>query len=133
MSNTIGITDKSALALQERLERLMAKSKPSKRELIQQCFRDLYPKLEVYLSQGKSHRDLLAAFNELAQAKVCSRTFNDMLKAERDRRDAEGNPASCVSCGQLVNPMHSAGPPGKGAMDGIDLAVSPMTALEAEG
>ena len=37
-------------------------------------------------ASGKLLKDILAAFNELAQAKVCARTFNDMLEQERARR-----------------------------------------------
>ncbi len=97
--------DKAMLALRDRLDRLLAKAKPSKRELTQQYFRDLYPKLEAHLASGKLLKDILAAFNELAQAKVCARTFNEMLEQERARRDEAGNPICCVSCGQ---PLHSA-------------------------
>ena len=70
-------------ALSDKLDRLLAKAKPSKRELIQQRFRDLYPRLEVHLSKGVPLKDVLAAFNELTHAKVCARTFNDMLEQER--------------------------------------------------
>ena len=51
--HAIAVEDKSILALQDRLDRLLAKAKPSKRELIQQYFRDLYPKLEAHLASGK--------------------------------------------------------------------------------
>lgn len=95
--------DKAMLALQDKLDRLLAKAKPSKRELTQQYFRDLYPKLETHLSSGKLLKDILAAFNEVAQAKVCARTFNEMLEQERARRDEAGNPICCTSCGHLLN------------------------------
>lgn len=91
-------------ALQDKLDRLLAKARPTKRELIQQHFRDLYPKLEAHLSSGKLLKDIVAAFNELAQAKVCARTFNEMLEQERSRRDADGNPVCCVSCGHRLVP-----------------------------
>ncbi len=96
------VEDKAALALQDKLDRLLAKAKPTKRELTQQYFRDLYPKLEALLASGKLLKDLLAAFNELVQAKVCARTFNEMLEQERARRDAAGNPICCVACGQRL-------------------------------
>lgn len=98
------VEDKAMLALQDKLDRLLAKAKPSKRELTQQYFRDLYPKLEAHLASGKLLKDILAAFNELVQAKVCARTFNDMLEQERARRDEAGNPICCVACGQPVKP-----------------------------
>ncbi len=98
--------DKAMLALQDKLDRLLAKAKPSKRELTQQYFRDLYPKLEAHLASGKLLRDVLAAFNELAQAKVCARTFNEMLDQERARRDKAGNPICCVTCGQRLHSAH---------------------------
>lgn len=91
-------------ALQDKLDRLLAKARPTKRELIQQHFRDLYPKLEAHLSSGKLLKDIVAAFNELAQAKVCARTFNEMLEQERCRRDSDGNPVCCVSCGHRLAP-----------------------------
>jgi hypothetical protein len=94
------VEDKAMLALQDKLDRLLAKAKPSKRELTQQYFRDLYPKLEAHLASGKLLKDILAAFNELVQAKVCARTFNEMLEQERARRDEAGNPICCVACGQ---------------------------------
>ena len=95
--------DKATLALQDKLDRLLAKAKPTKRELTQQCFRDLYPKLEAHLASGKLLKDILAAFNELVQAKVCARTFNEMLEKERARRDAAGKPVCCVACGHRLN------------------------------
>ncbi|MEC3887141.1 hypothetical protein [Xanthomonas campestris] len=94
------VEDKAMLALQEKLDRLLAKAKPAKRELTQQYFRDLYPRLEVHLASGKLLKDVLAAFNELTQAKVCARTFNEMLDQERARRDDAGNPVCCAACGQ---------------------------------
>lgn len=98
------LDDKVTLALQDKLDRLLAKAKPTKRELTQQYFRDLYPKLETYLASGRLLKDVLAAFNELVQAKVCARTFNEMLEQERARRDAAGNPVCCVTCGNRLNP-----------------------------
>lgn len=89
-------------ALSDKLDRLLAKAKPSKRELIQQRFRDLYPRLEVHLSKGVPLKDVLAAFNELTQAKVCARTFNDMLEQERTRRDHDGIPVCCSACGNRL-------------------------------
>ncbi len=94
---------KSMQMLHEKLDRLLAKAKPTKRELTQQYFRDLYPKLEAHLASGKLLKDILAAFNELVQAKVCARTFNEMLEQERARRDATGKPVCCVSCGHRLN------------------------------
>jgi hypothetical protein len=102
------VEDKATLALQDKLDRLLAKAKPSKRELTQQYFRDLYPKLEAHLASGKLLKDILAAFNELVQAKVCARTFNDMLEQERARRDAAGEPVCCVTCGhRLASPQQN--------------------------
>ena len=97
------VEDKATLALQDKLDRLLAKAKPTKRELTQQYFRDLYPKLEAYLASGKLLKDILAAFNELVQAKVCARKFNEMLEQERARRDAAGEPICCVACGQRLS------------------------------
>ena len=38
------VEDKAILVLQDRLDRLLAKAKPTKREITLQHFRDLYPK-----------------------------------------------------------------------------------------
>ncbi|WP_298853511.1 hypothetical protein [uncultured Aquimonas sp.] len=97
--------DRTTSALHDKLDRLLAKAKPTKREFIQKRFRDLYPKLEAHLTSGKLLKEVLSAFNELAQAKVCARKFNEMLEQERARRDEAGNPICCFSCGQ---PLHSA-------------------------
>lgn len=96
------VEDKAKLALHDKLDRLLAKAKPTKRELILQHFRDLYPRLESHLAAGKLMKDVLAAFNELAQAKVCARTFNEMLDQERARRDEAGNPVCCATCGRSL-------------------------------
>ena len=97
-------------ALHDKLDRLMAKTKPNKRELILHCFRDLYPKMEAYLAQGRPLKEVLAAFNELAQAKVCTRTFGDMLKDERSRRNQVGNPACCDACCRPLSPNGTGAP-----------------------
>ncbi|MEG2805490.1 hypothetical protein [Stenotrophomonas sp.] len=97
------LEDKATLALQDKLDRILAKAKPTKRELMQQHFRDLYPRIESHLASGKLLKDVLAAFNELTQAKVCARTFNDMVDQERSRRDAASNPVCCIACGQPLN------------------------------
>lgn len=94
------VEGKATLVLQDKLDRLLAKAKPTKRELTQQYFRDLYPKIEAHLASGKLLKDVLAAFNELVQAKVCARTFKEMLEQERSRRDEVGNPTCCLTCGQ---------------------------------
>jgi hypothetical protein len=98
-SNT-ATDSKVALSLQEKLDRLLAKAMPSKRDLIQQTFRSLYPRLEAYLAQGKPLKEVLAAFNKLAESNVCQRTFREMLDKERERRDQDGNPVCCQSCNQ---------------------------------
>ena len=96
--------ESSTQAMLDKLDRLLAKAKPSKRELTQQHFRNLYPKLEVYLSKGTPLKDVLVAFNELAQAKVCARTFNDMFEQERARRDHDSNAVCCSACGSRLAP-----------------------------
>ncbi len=113
------VEDKATLALQDKLDRLLAKAKPTKRELTQQYFRDLYPKLEAHLASGKLLKDILAAFNELVQAKVCARTFNEMLEQERARRDDAGNAVCCVACGhplKLAQQNHALHPQVSGSL-----------------
>lgn len=95
--------DRTTSALHDKLDRLLAKAKPTKREFIQKRFRDLYPKLEAHLTSGKLLKEVLSAFNELAQTKVCARKFNEMLDEERARRDASGKPVCCLACGQRLN------------------------------
>jgi hypothetical protein len=100
MSLNIATDSKVTLSLQEKLDRLLAKATPSKRDLIQQMFLSLYPRLEAYLVQGKPLKEVLSAFNKLAESNVCQRTFREMLDRERDRRDQDGNPVCCQSCNQ---------------------------------
>lgn len=100
MNQVTASSDKLALALQDKLDRLLAKNKPSKRERTQNQFRDLYPRLESHLAQRKPLKDVLAAFNELTQSKVCVRTFNEMLDQERSRRNQHGDLIACTACGQ---------------------------------
>ncbi len=102
--------DKAAILLQEKLDRLLAKAKPNKREQVLMYFRDLYPKLEEHIALGKPLKDVLAAFNSLTQSNVCLRTFNEMLAKERNHRGEAGGPACCHTCGQplkAMNPNHS--------------------------
>lgn len=94
---------KAAFALHEKLDRAMAKSKPSKREEAVKSFRSLYPRLEMYLGLGKPMKEVLAAFNEVTHNKVCARTFRDLLDQERSRRDRDGNPICCLACHQPLN------------------------------
>ena len=105
LSPVIAAEDKAMLTLQDKLDRLLAKAKPKKRDITQQHFRDLYPKLEAHLASGKLLKDVLSAFNGLVQAKVCTRTFNEMLAQERARRDDAGNSVCCFACG---HPLHRA-------------------------
>ena len=103
-------------ALFDKLDRLIAKNKPSKRDQIRHVFRDLYPRLEAHVAMGKPLKDVLAAFNELTQAKVCTRTFNEMFDEERARRDQQGNPVCCDACGHPLQ---------RPATDQASVALSP--------
>lgn len=131
VSSAVAVEAKSTSALHDRLDRLLAKAKPTKRELIYKSFRDLYPKLEAHLSGGKLLKDVLAAFNEVAQTKVCARKFNEMLDEERARRDSLGNPVRCLACGQRLNQTEKddvAVPTASNSLS--ELAVSPLTLSE---
>jgi len=122
----ISAADKATLDLQEKLDRLLAKAKPRKREQVLKNFRDLFPKLEEHICQGKPLKEVLAAFNTLTQSNCCLRTFNDMLAKERNRRDMAGDPACCHACGQplkATNPDHS-------TLQAQTLAESDTTELE---
>lgn len=110
--------NQAALALQEKLDRLLAQAKPSKRDVIQQQFRDVYPTLETHLA-NKPLKEVLSAFNTLIKAKVCIRTFNEMLFKERARRDEDGNPICCDACGQ-VRPLRTLAGPGSDSSPGSD-------------
>ena len=99
-------TDKATLNLDDKLDRLLAKAKPSKREQVMKTFRDLFPKLEEHISQGRPLKDVLAAFNSLALSNVCMRTFNDMLAKERNHRGEVGDRACCHACGQPLKAMN---------------------------
>lgn len=99
--------DKATRDLQDKLDRLLARAKPSRRDQIQKNFRGLYLKLEEYLAQGKSLKDVLSAFNALNQSNVCLRTFNDLLDKERERRGKDGASVCCHACGR---PFEITGP-----------------------
>jgi hypothetical protein len=101
MSDTTA-SGKATIDLQNKLHRLLAKAKPSKRELVQKHFRDLFPTLEAHLLQGKTLKDVVSAFNVLTQSNVCLRTFKEMLAAERARCDENGNPIFCTTCGRTL-------------------------------
>ncbi len=96
--NNSAIVNKTALTWQEKLDRLLAKTTPSKRDLTQQMFLSLYPKLEEYLTQGRLLKEVLAAFNKLAEANICQRTFRDMLDKERKRHAEIGDVPCCPNC-----------------------------------
>jgi hypothetical protein len=102
---------KATIDLQNKLHRLLAKAKPSKRELVQKHFRDLFPSLEAHLLQGKTLKDVVSAFNVLTQSNVCLRTFKEMLAAERARCDENGNPIFCTTCGRTLAPVDADGSP----------------------
>lgn len=101
--NHPSVVNKAALDLQDKLVRLLAKAKPSKREQIQGLVRDLYPTLEEHRFRGKSHKDLLAAFNAISESNTCLRTFKELLEQERGRRDECGLSVCCAACGQHLN------------------------------
>ena len=131
VSSPVAVDDKSISALHDRLDRLLAKAKPTKRELIHKCFRDLYPKLEAHLTSGRLLNDVLAAFNEVAQTKVCARKFNEMFDEERARRDSFGNPVRCLACGQRLDQKEKDNvvvP--QASTSSSELAVSPLTLSE---
>ncbi len=92
----------------EKLDRFLSKAKPSRRDLVLTQFRELYPRLEEHLKSGRAMKDLLSAFNDVAQAKVCSRTFKEMLASERDRRLKAGDLVHCSACGQPIGQSQQA-------------------------
>lgn len=98
------VEDKATLALQDKLDRSLAKTKPSKRELTLQYFSDLYPRLEAHLALGKSLKDVLVAFNDVTHLKVCARTFNEMLKQQRSNNTNGGDAPGCRTCGKPLSP-----------------------------
>ena len=120
---------KGLQALHEKMDRLMAKNKPSKREQVRQVFRDLYPKLETYVAQGNALKDVLATFNEVTQAKVCARTFNDMFEEERALRDRNDDPVRCNFCGHA---LHPAGPEDASPPDARHSLSSTPNLIESE-
>ena len=101
MPTTAG-EEKAMLALQEKLDRMMAKGKPTKREEALKSFRYVYPRLESYFASGKPMKEVLTAFNEVTQSKMCARTFKELLDQERMRRDQDGNSICCESCGHVL-------------------------------
>lgn len=96
---------KAAFALHEKFDRAMAKAKPTKREEALKSFRNLYPSLELHIAAGKPLKDILAAFNDVTQNKMCARTFKDLLDQERAQRNRAGDRICCHSCGQPLKLM----------------------------
>lgn len=82
----------------EALDKLMAQSRPSQRELIRQRLAKVYPSLEAYLRGGKPIKGVLAAFNKLANSKVSPRTFNEWMETERQRHAEIGDVPCCPTC-----------------------------------
>lgn len=91
---------KAAFALHEKFDRAMAKAKPTKREEALKSFRNLYPRLEMYLAEGKPMKEVLAAFNEVTNGKVCARTFKELLKQQRANQASSGSHIASCTCGQ---------------------------------
>ena len=103
----LSANEKTALDLQDKLDRLLAKAKPGKREQVQRSFRNLYQRFEEHLALGKPLKEVVAAFNVLTQSNVCLRTFNDMLTKERERRTRDDDPVCCQACRQPLKPFAS--------------------------
>ena len=102
----------AAMDLQGKFDRLMAKSKPSKREQTKKIFRDLYPALREHIAHGKPLKEVLTAFNTLNRSSLCLRTFNDMLAKEHERLikkgDASGSNANGHSAEAHTDNSYSA-------------------------
>jgi len=125
-ATTSALSDKAALSLEQKFDRLLCKSKRSKRQVIQKTFEDLYPKIEQHLVRGGPLKQALAAFNTLTEANVCLRTFNGMLAKERARRGASGGSCLCHACGQPLGNLDPDGlcriksMPGSGDSDEVE-------------
>lgn len=93
-----------ARVLVEKFDRLLAKTKPAKRENTRQHLAILYPRIEAYLAKGGLFKDVLAKFNEVAGTKLCARTFKGMLENERRQHTELNSNVFCTTCKQQLPP-----------------------------
>ena len=104
-----GLGDKRGASLLEKFDRAMSKRVTNKREQVEASFRELFPRLLAHQRNGRTMKELLAAFNTATQGKVCNKTFKAMFELEAERHDENGLLVHCISCNQplrhLKNPL----------------------------
>lgn len=94
--------DKRGNALLERFDRALLRRVSSKREQTEAAFRELFPRLLAHQRNGRTMKELLAAFNTATQGKVCNKTFKAMFELEARCHDEEGLRVHCISCNQPI-------------------------------
>ena len=92
--------DKRGASLLEKFDRAMSKRVTNKREQAEAGFRELFPRLLAHQRNGRTMKELLAAFNSATQGKVCNKTFKAMFELEAQRHDENGLLVRCISCDQ---------------------------------
>lgn len=95
-----GTGDKRGASLLDKFDRAMSKRVSNKREQIETAFKELFPRLLAYQRDGRTMKELLAAFNSVTQGKVCNKTFKTMFELEARRHDENGLLIHCISCDQ---------------------------------
>ena len=100
VSEANGLGDKRGASLLDKFDRAMSKRVTNKREQAEAGFRELFPRLLAHQRNGRTLKELLAAFNTATQGKVCNKTFKAMFELEAQRHDENGLLVHCISCDQ---------------------------------
>ena len=100
VTETNSIGDKRGGSLLDKFDRAMSKRVSNKREQTDAAFRELFPRLLAHQRNGRTMKELLAAFNTVTQGKVCNKTFKAMFGLEAQRHDVSGLLVHCISCDQ---------------------------------
>ena len=96
---TPSTVDKRGNALLDKFDRALSRRVSSKREQTEAAFQELFPRLRAHRAQGRTMKELLIAFNSVAQSSVCAKTFKAMFEAEASRRGDAGLFSHCSACG----------------------------------
>ena len=92
--------DKRGNALLDKFDRALSKRVSSKREQTEAAFHELFPRLLAHQRNGRTMKELLAAFNTATQGKVCNKTFKAMFQLEARCHGEDGLRVHCISCDQ---------------------------------
>jgi len=91
--------DRRGNELLAKFDRALSRRVSSKREQTEAAFQEIFPRLRAHRAQGRTMKELLVAFNSVAQSSVCAKTFKAMFEAEASRRRDAGLFSHCSACG----------------------------------